>query len=140
MDFAQELRDILGRYEEAVREVEKTKRPMDGLFGLGRSPAQAPCHEAMDREIAGLTTRAAEEADADAAGELASGLLKAASSFRGPEYANLSLTAAQRHAIPLISRMTPEARTELRVWYERAYPRHARFPIQKELIRALGGR
>ena len=140
MEFAQELREILGRYEEAVREVEKRKRPMDGLFGLGRSPAQDPCHDAMDREIAALAERAAEEADEEGTGGLVSGLLKAAAGFQGPEYARLSLTAAQRHAIPLISRMSAETRAELRVWYEKAYPRQARFPIQKELIRALGGR
>ena len=135
-----EWNEILNRYTEDVRIVEKTKKITDGLFGMGRAPSEAPCHEEMDRRTEELTGRAAAEADAESIGGLVNAIFRAAVDYQGPEYARIALVAAQRHAMPLIGSMTETDREALRVWYEKAYPRRRRFPMQTEILRLLGGR
>ena len=144
MNYAEELNGILEVYRFAVEQVEKNKRPYDGLLGMGRKPSDDACHEQMDRAVGDLMRRAAGEDDqavaADGSGTdaLLTLLMRAAREYQGPEYARIALTAAQRHGTPLISGMTAEGRAKLRAWYDQAYPRRMRFPIQKAIMEALG--
>ncbi len=139
MGETEELREILREYAEAVERVEGSRRPFDGVLGLGRRPSDDPCHGVLEEKTAALMQRAAETAmspaDTDA---LVSALLRAGKTCAGPEYARLALIAAQRHALPLIAGMSPEGRRELLAWYEASYPKRERFPVQKKLLEALG--
>ena len=58
MDEMTEFQAILQEYGEDVKKLEKVKRPMDGLFGLGKSPAMDSCHERMDQRLEALVKRA----------------------------------------------------------------------------------
>lgn len=146
MEYTEELRRILEIYREAVARVEKNKKPYDGLLGMGKKPSDDACHEQMDQGVAALIQRVAGvndeaagvvPADPSAVDALLSGLMHAAKEFDGPEYARIALVAAQRHGIPLIPRMTAAGRAELCAWYDKAYPRRLRFPIQKQIVDAL---
>ena len=143
MDEMTEFQAILQEYGEDVKKLEKVKRPMDGLFGLGKSPAMDSCHERMDQRLEALVKRACglEEGEAGAdprtADALAGALLRADKEAELPQYAHLALTAAQRHCLPLISRMSAQGKKELCAWFEKAYPRYARFPVQKDILKAL---
>ena len=143
MNYTAELDTILETYRIAVEQVEKNKKPYDGLLGMGRKPSDDVCHEQMDRAVGALMRRAAGEEEetegADAAGmdALLFALMRAAKEYRGPEYARIALTAAQRHGIGLIPSMSAEGRKTLHDWYNRTYPRRMRFPIQKQIMDAL---
>ena len=143
MNYTDELNGILDMYRLAVEQVERNKKPYDGLLGMGRKPSDDACHEQMDHAVEELMQKAAGIEDpasaADAAGTdaLLNLLMRAAREYKGPEYARIALTAAQRHGIPLISGMTAEGRKSLRDWYDLAYPRRMRFPIQKTIMDAL---
>ncbi len=146
MNYPAELDRIMETYREAVSQVEKNRRPFDGILGIGRSPSDDACHDQMDQSVAFLMTQAggengdtenAEKADAGTVDELISGLMRAAKEYQGPEYARIALMAAQRHGLPLIPKMTAEGRKMLLTWYDQAYPRRMRFPVQKEIVDLL---
>ncbi len=139
MSLTDEFRQMLAEYDENVGEVERKKRPLDGILGFGRVPANDPCHEALDKKAEELVARAlAEGTEGREADELTGALLRAESRYTGPSYAGMTLIALQRHAKDLIPRMSPEGRRELLAWYEKQYPRRTRFPIQKEICGLLG--
>ena len=136
MNYSEELRKILETYRAAVAQVEKTRRPFDGLLGMGRKPSDDPCHMQMDQGVEALMQEAA-GADA-AADEVVSALIRAAKEYEGPEYARFALIAAQRHGIGLIPRMSAGGRKELKAWFDKAYPKRTRFPMQKKIAEELG--
>ncbi len=147
MDYTEELRGILAEYDQSVVELEKNKKPFEGIFGIGRRAADDPCHDLMDRKVEQLTRRAAGEipseegeiraADAAEADALVRALFTAAGAYRGPGYAGMTLVAIQRHGMRLIPRMSGEARSALAIWYGKEYPKRKRFPIQEEICRLL---
>ncbi len=148
MDYTDKLREILEEYAKSVDEVERKKKPFDGIFGFGRVPANDPCHDLMDRKVEELTKRAAGEisdgdgeiraADAAETDALVRELFRAAGTYHGPGYAGMALVAIHRHGIRLIPRMSGEARRTLAEWYGKEYPKRRRFPIQEEICRLLG--
>lgn len=138
MDVISELTRILREYREDVAGVEANKRVFDGFMGMGKAPSADACHDRMDRAVAQLPAGLAE---GEAPDGLVEAVLKAEKETAGlPEYARLSLIAAQRHCLPLIQSMTPRAREALREWYLAAYPRRVRLPLQRAIIKALEGR
>ncbi len=148
MDYTHELREILAEYAKSVDELERKKKPFDGIFGFGRRPADDPCHDLMDRRVEELTQRAAGEmpgedgeiraADTAETDELAEALFRSARAYHGPVYAGVALVAIQRHGMKLIPRMSGEARRALAEWYGKEYPRRMRFPVQEEICGLLG--
>ncbi len=147
MDYTEELREILAEYDKSVEELEKNKKPFDGIFGMGRRPADDPCHDLMDRKVEELTRRAAGEipseegetriADTAETDALVRALFSAAGAYRGPVYAGMTLVAIQRHGMRLIPRMSGEAKSTLAGWYAKEYPKRRRFPMQEEICRLL---
>ena len=130
------LQAVLDTYDGDVREVEKKRRPMDGVLGFGRAPADDPCHGRMDKAVEELFA-AAGDASAEEAADALELLLGAAGAYEGPEYAKLSLVAAQRHALETAARLRAEDATRLLDAYMKAYPRKRQFPIQKKIVQAL---
>ena len=130
---------ILERFGEAADEAEKNRKPLGGFLGLGKTPADDPCHEIMDKSVEELAERAmnagesAEEIDG-----LVNTILRAEKTLQPPQHARISLIAAHRHMIPLIPYMSETGKRELLEWYEKEYPPIGRFPIQEEVLVALG--
>ena len=52
MEILTELDRLYADYEEQFRQMERRRRPGEGMFGLGRGPGDHPCHGqfAQDRE------------------------------------------------------------------------------------------
>ena len=138
MSFSGELQGILASYQEDLKQLDQSLRPGDGILGFGRVPGNDLCHERLDERIAALTKRVTQaNSDRQEAAELVRMLLRCDAEFSLPVYAQTMLVAVQRHALPLISRLTRNEARELRLWYEKQYPRFKRMPVQKEVLRAL---
>ena len=45
--------------------------------------------------------------------------------------------ASQRHVLPLIARISAEDKKEMLAWYEKAYPKRRRMPLQKQILEKL---
>lgn len=138
MSLAQELNQLLREYDGEIRSLQKNRRFFDGLFGMGGSAANAPCHDRLDRAVEELCGRAAEEtAEAPERAELVREILQAQGRWQGPEYARLMLAALQRHTLGLIPLLEAGNRATLLAWYEKEYPRRKRLPVQDQILKAL---
>ena len=150
MNYLNALEEILREFAEAVSRADESKKPFDGIFGIGGGPSSDPCHQAMDQAVERLALQAAglspdgdgqvRPADARTAEALTEAILTADDRFDGPEYAHLSLIAAQRHCLSLIPLLTAEGKKRLLDWYRKKYPRYCRFPRQKDVIAALSAK
>ena len=139
MGFTEEYGTLMAEYHEEVQNVQKKRKFFDGFMGLGTHPGSAACHENMDKKVKELCDRAAAEADAAEAGELAEAVFHSAVDWKGPEYARLMLVAIQRHTLCLIPKLDPAGKESLRKWYEKAFPRRMRLPVQDQILSALKG-
>lgn len=137
MDQKEEFRSILAEYGEAVRTVQKNRKMFDGLMGLGNHPANAPCHEVLDKKVESLCREAAGWKNSDDREALIREIGQAALDWEGPDYARLMLVAVQRHTLPLIPELEQEGRERLLEWYKKAYPRNRRLPVQNQVLSAL---
>ena len=64
-------------------------------------------------------------------------MLSAAREHRSSDSAYWMLLASHAMAMPLIDMLTAQQARSLRESYEQDYPRRERFPVQKEVIKAL---
>lgn len=131
------LQAILREYDQAVQELQKKRRMLDGLLGMGNHPGNDACHELLDRRIEALCREAAEAGAPEEATALAEAILRAEGNWQGPEYARLMLVAVQRHTLSLIPLLPPDEKKRLAAWYEKQYPRRKRLPVQGQVLKAL---
>lgn len=138
MSAEETLNGIIDDYIARCSEVLANSRPGDGLLGLGNDPRNDPCHEQFYVELEAAAKAIASEAPgSDEAYGAVCVILKAATSKACPDMARWMLTAAQKHAAPLIPLMAADRRIELRAWYDDNYPRRLRLPVQKDIYKLL---
>ena len=67
-DLLAMLRHALESYKQELEEVEKKSRPTDGLFGIGHSAKDDPCHIRFDENVGKTISKmcSAQPAPADA--------------------------------------------------------------------------
>lgn len=132
------LETLFQTYLAEVDELFRKRKLGDGILGSGGGPQTHPCHERFDNEvgqaIAQLTT---DVLSAEDTAQIVSFLLHDEALGHGLECSRWMLLAVQRHALPLIPRLSPADAKALLDWYDAAYPRFHRFPAQKEIIKAL---
>ncbi len=139
-EYTEKYQGIIEQYIEALAEADKHRKLGSGIFGIGPGPGDDPCHVVMDEQVAALTSEMAKnEADPAVIGELVKAVLEAEKSREWPEAARWAVLATQRHTIPLIAGMNQSDREDILAWFEKAYPRRLRMPIQKQIINALKG-
>ena len=135
------MQNLKNRYEQYLEEAAKARQKAglcDGLFGMGNDPRKAPCHEAFYEFVASWVAEFLEKTPATGTcAEAAAWIVKIADAHRGEKDVFGYLYAAQRHALPLIAWMEQESAKKLLCWYESAYPRRDRMPVQDEVCKAL---
>lgn len=132
-----QLKEIYTKYAEDAARVYKDAKPTDGLFGWGDDPGKDPCHmrfyEDTERWV---KTFLSEDPARHTAYEAARILLETPAAFR-ENRCFWFMYAAQGLARELIPRLSPEQCTQLRAFYDGAYPRRDRMPVQKDVYRLL---
>ena len=63
VEWKQELDALMREYDQAVAELQRKRKPLDGVLGLGSHPGEAACHEILDGKIQELCQRAETEAE-----------------------------------------------------------------------------
>ena len=136
--YTERYQGIIVHYIEELEKAEKNRKPGSGLFGFGQGPGDFPCHTEMDNQVAELAGELTEsEAEPDEIAEIVKAVLQAEESCAWPEAARWAVMASQRHVLPLIARMSAADRKEMLAWYEKAYPKRRRMPLQKQILEEL---
>ena len=124
-------------YEEAVTAVYQKAKPGDGLFGWGEDPKKDPCHmafyEAVERWTADFLSS---QPDRDGAFRAVKYLLETPETCR-ERHCFWFMYAAQGFSRELIPLLGKEQCAELMAYYDGAYPKRDRMPVQKEVYRLL---
>ena len=125
-------------YREDVERFERNKKPAEGLFGIGRTLSDDPCHDRVDGRVgeAVAALAAARPAPAEA-GRAVRLLLQNTLSGDWPLAAQWMLRALERHCLPLVPFLDREEAGDLAREYAGRYRPYDRLPTQKQLLRAL---
>lgn len=135
METVQQLEAIYDKYQQDLAKVYKDAKPMDGLFGWGDDPRKDPCHmrfyEAMEQWIGGFSAREPEEVY-----PVVRYVLTFPAAHR-EKHCFWFTFAAQGLIRDLIPFMTAAQCREMREFYDEAYPKRERMPVQKDVYKLL---
>lgn len=137
MEMVQQLHQ---RYKSYVTELDRVyaeAKPADGLFGWGDDPRKDPCHMRFYEDVEGWTKAfLTDNHDPSAVFEAVSFMLRVPSEYR--EHQGFwFMYAAQGLARDMIPMLTAQQCAELRDFYDTAYQKRDRMPVQKELYKLL---
>jgi len=131
------LRDIYSKYVADVAKVYKDAKPMDGLFGWGDDPRKDPCHmrfyEDLERWVGEFS---AEQPDRARVYEAVRFIMETPAAYRG-KHCFWFMYAAQGLVRELIGQLDRSQCQQLRAFYDEAYPKRDRMPVQKEVYKLL---
>ena len=124
-------------YRQDLEDFAKKSKPTDGLLGFGRSLKNDACHDRFDERVKEAVEGicAASPAPEDAAKTV--DLLLRYDAREWPLSAQWMLRAIERHTLPLIPLLAPEAAAALQKEYAARYKPWDRLPAQQEVFKAL---
>ena len=132
------LRRETENYLETVRELERKRKPGEGIFGMKGGPADNPCHDRYSVTVNSLLTAFAEQEPAsEEVRRVLEEIYTAPKKQRNPACAYWMLIAVQRHTLPLIDRLSREDAGAVYERFVRDTPRHERLPVQREILKKL---
>ena len=137
MDALAALAQAYQDYRTDLENYERKRKPTDGLFGMGHSLQNDPCHERFDERVEqAVNAICASVPSSEEAKEAVQRLLSEAASA-WPLAAQWMLRALERHALPLIPFLSPDDAAQLQKEYAIRYKPWDRLPVQKQVLKAL---
>ena len=134
----QALQALYETYLEKAKQLERDRKPGQGLFGFGSGPKDDPSHDRFSEDLKALLE------DISAGGptsaetrQMLEYIYRAPLENRWPLTAHWMMRAVQGHTVALIGRLDPADAEEMRKTFVKDYPRSERFPVQKQVIAAL---
>ena len=125
-------------YRQEIERYEKKRKPTDGLLGFGHSLQDEACHEKLDERVNQTVAEICRSRPAPEDAERAVRLLLARDDMAAwPLAAQYMLRALERHSLPLIPFLSPQAAAAFLKRYAAAYKPWDRLPAQKQVFKAL---
>ena len=127
----EEVRRVYETYLGRMEELQRKRKPAEGLLGVGGGPAADPCQEEFPRQLeAVLSALERTEPASGEARQVLEYLYRTPLPYRqGDQTVYWMLTAVHGLSLDLISRLTRQD-----------YPRWERLPAQKQVLAALNAR
>ncbi len=133
-----EIEELYRNYLEKVNKLEMERKLGDGLFGIGKSPADDPCHDQFTDELETLLNRfAAQSPDKSEIKKVLTFMYRMPHEHREPVSAYWMLNAVHGFTMKLIGMLSREDAGQLLNEYRIAYPKAMRLPVQKKVCDAL---
>ena len=134
----EDMRALRGRYIEKVSELERERKPGEGIFGMRGGPPDDPCHDRYAEELAALLTTFQKAQPCSRDARLVLEELFAAPPKSGvPRSAYWMLIAVQGLCPELIDCLDATDAGELGREFASVYKRWERMPVQDQIIKAL---
>lgn len=137
-DAMDQLIELYKAYLQQIQEAEKRLKPADGLFGMGEKLANAPCHEAFLEALRAFFDSMDTREDPERICQVLSYVYQAPFAYpqvhRSAYWMFLAVQGLTQQAIPCLR---PEDAQALYLWYQKAYPRRERLPVQNQVLEAL---
>ena len=138
MEPLEGIQALYEAYWEKTKQLERDRKPGQGLLGFGSGPKDDPCHDrfAEDTEAFLKDLEAAVPTPAQVR-EVLAFIYRAPLDRPEPLTAYWMMRAVHGLTLPLIGHLTPEDARAMKDVYEKDYPRRDRFPAQKKVLSAL---
>ena len=124
-------------YRQDLENCVKKSKPTDGLLGFGRSLKDDPCHDRFDERVKVAVDRILDLSPTSDIAARAVKMLLRDDMSSWPLSAQWMLRAIERHTIPLIPFLSPEAAAAFQKEYAARYKPWDRLPVQQEIYKAL---
>ena len=131
------LAQAFADYRQDLDNYERKRRLTDGLLGFGRSLGDDSCHDRLDGRVRQIVSALCAAHPSPAEAERALGMLLRDDMPAWPLAAQWMLRAIERHSLPLIPFLSPEAADAFYQAYRRRYRPYDRLPAQREVCLAL---
>lgn len=123
-------------YLDQTAQLERERKPFDGILGFGGGPAAHPCHGQFIRHLK-QAAEALTELPQQELTEILEYIYRAPLEQRNNQLVYWTFLAAHGATLPLIKRLDQARAVDLLKWYERAYPRRDRTPVQQDIVDLL---
>ena len=132
------LEALYNDYIGTVQELERNRKPGEGLFGMRSGPKDNPCHERFSEDVEKMLKdfRDTSPTSEDSAAMLRY-ILTIPESWQELTCAYWMLIAVQGFGIDLIGYLEPADAKALAEILSAAYPRYIRLPVQNKLLKEL---
>ena len=124
-------------YRADIDRFEQKRRPADGLFGLGCSLQNDPCHDRLDQSVEQTIAAMCALHPSPSDAERILRLLLRTDHEQWPLAAQWMLYALERHSLPVIPFLDVDRAAVLLKEYARRYRPWNRLPAQKKIIQTL---
>ena len=131
------LEQAFAKYRQELEEFSRKSKPTDGLLGFGRSLKDDPCHDRFDGRVREAVDGICAASPTPEDAEKTVSLLLRYDARGWPLAAQWMLRAMERHALPLIPFLAPEAAAVFQKEYAARYKAWERLPAQQEVFKAL---
>ena len=134
----QQLTALYESYLDEARKVELSRKPGEGIFGIGKRPSDDPCHDRFAANLKEWLEAFGEEApDSAAIREVLSLVYKAPKKYPDPKSSFWMLIAVQSLTLGLIPRLSESDARALVGEFGGLYKRWERLPVQRQILDAL---
>lgn len=138
MNEKQQLADLYAAYLQKATELERNRKPGQGLFGFGQTPADDPCHEAFIVAVGELLDGSAQAGiSQDALTECLAYIFHAPLEHPSPASIHWTLVAAHSACLKAVEALDAEHAQRLYEQYCGDYHRRDRLPVQDRIVKAL---
>ena len=136
IDSLQALYD--GYLKKDAIQVEKNRKPGEGIFGIGKRPSDDPCHDRFAANLKEwLEAFGEEKPDSAEIREVLSLIYRAPKKYPDPKSSFWMLIAVQSLTLGLIPRLSESDARSLVGEFAGLYKRWERLPVQKQILDAL---
>lgn len=133
------VRALYEAYLAQAEKLERERKPFAGMFGISPGPADDPCHDRFAADLENLL-RSCREAGSTPAEirEVLRYIYAAPTEHPQPRSSYWMLLAVHGLTLDLIEGLIAADAKEMHDWYEAAFPRRERVPVQNRVLKALG--
>lgn len=135
------LNDIRAVYEEYTSQVAKLegeRKAWDGFLGMGKKLSDDPCHDRFYGELEKLLKAFAEEKpSSEDIRAVLDFMYRVPCDEEQPQSAVMPMNAVHSLTLELTERLSAGDAEALLEQYKKDYPRSRRFPVHKNVIKAL---
>lgn len=138
MEALLRIQHLYTEYLTQVYQLEQNRGMGDGLLGMGKGPADDPCHdrfaELLEAELQAFSAHIPSPEEVRSVLEY---IYRIPLEHRKLRTAYWMLLAVHGLTLSLIDQLSSSAAEELWFWYGKEYPRWDRLPVQKRVLSAL---
>ena len=132
----EQLKAIYEHYLETAEQVRKNRPFLEGVFGVGSSSKDHPCHTEFLEAVEKWALQTAQEGSTEKA-EAGLRYIVCTSEENKESFAYWTMYAAHGLARPLVEWVSPQVAGEMRAWYDENLPRWDRLPVHRDLYKKL---